>query len=59
MYLNPKANISAYRNVLLHARIVRSGPGSGLSGVPANQLRDVANAFYADLDNTLKASARW
>jgi len=55
VYLNPNANISGYRNVLLHAPIVRSGPGSDLSGVPANQLRDVANAFYADLYNTLKS----
>jgi hypothetical protein len=55
VYLNPDANISAYRRVLLHAPIVRSGPGSDLSGVPANQLRDVANAFYADLYNTLKS----
>jgi len=31
-----------YRNVLLHAPIVRSGPGSDLSGIPDNQLRVVA-----------------
>jgi hypothetical protein len=55
VYVNPDANISAYRNVLLHAPIIRSGPGSDLSGIPGNQLRDVANAFYADLYNTLKS----
>jgi len=31
-----------YPNVLLHAPIVRSGPGSDLSGIPDNQLRVVA-----------------
>jgi len=31
-----------YRNVLLHAPIVRSGPGSDVSGIPDNQLRVVA-----------------
>jgi hypothetical protein len=55
VYLNPSANISAYRNVLLHAPIIRSGPGSDLSGIPDNQLRVVANAFYADLYNALKS----
>jgi hypothetical protein len=55
VYLNPDAKISTYRNVLLHAPIVRSGPGSDLSGIPDSQLRVVANAFYADLYNTLKS----
>ena len=59
VYLNPDAKISTYRNVLLHVPIVRSGPGSDLSGIPDSQLRVVANAFYADLYNTSKASARW
>jgi len=56
VYLNPNANFPSYRNVLLEAPIVRSGPNSDLSKVPAAQQRAVANAFYSDLYNALKNS---
>src|ERR1700730_4628699 len=54
VYLNPNANISAYRNLMLQAPIVRSGPNSDLNSVSAAQQRAVANAFYADLYNALR-----
>ena len=55
VYLNPNVNMSAYRNVLLDAPMIRSGPNSDLSGVPAAQQRALANAFYSDLYNALKS----
>jgi hypothetical protein len=56
VYLNPNANMSAYRNVLLDAPMIRSGPNSDLSAVPANQQRALANAFYSDIYNALKSN---
>jgi hypothetical protein len=55
VYLNPNANLSAYRNVMLDAPVIRSGPNSELRSVPAPQLRAAASAFYSDLYNALKS----
>jgi hypothetical protein len=46
--------MSDYSNVLLEPAVVRTGPNSDLSDVPADEQTALANAFYADIYDALK-----
>jgi hypothetical protein len=54
VYFNREANPASYRKVMLEPVTIWAGPNSGLRKVPANQQRDLANLFYADLYKALK-----
>ena len=58
VYLNPKVNMAAYRQVLLDPVVVRAGPNSQLHNVPADQQQALANVLYADLFNSLNGPCR-
>ncbi len=54
VYFNRDVNPSTYRKILLDPVTIWAGPNAELRTVPANQQRDLANVFYADLYNALK-----
>ncbi len=55
VYLNPNANVSRYRKILLDPVSIWAGPNSALNQVPADQQQALANAFYADLYKALQS----